>query len=137
MDLLSFASSGLVVPNTPRTTGRYVLCRDAWRHHIALNRRIATTIVKEFRNPDMNGSPSEEQTHDRDLDITAETCPMTFVRTRLALDRMEPGQILRLALKGDEPRRNVPRTATEQGHAVLSATETADGVLTLLIRKKS
>lgn len=85
----------------------------------------------------MNSPPTEEQTHDSALDITAETCPMTFVRTRLALDRMAPGQVLRLALKGDEPRRNVPRTATEQGHAVLSATEAADGVQILLIRKKS
>lgn len=84
----------------------------------------------------MNPATDEEQTHDRELDITNETCPMTFVRTRLALDRMQPGQVLRLRLRGDEPRRNVPRTATEQGHAVLSATEAADGVLALLIRKK-
>ncbi|MGK7869280.1 sulfurtransferase TusA family protein [Falsiroseomonas sp. E2-1-a20] len=84
----------------------------------------------------MNSLPTEEETHDSALDITTETCPMTFVRTRLALDRMAPGQVLRLALKGDEPRRNVPRTATEQGHIVLSATEAADGVQMLLIRKK-
>jgi TusA-related sulfurtransferase len=61
---------------------------------------------------------------------------MTFVRTRLALDRMAPGQVLRVALRGDEPRRNVPRTATEQGHAVLAQQEAGDGVLHLLIRKK-
>lgn len=78
----------------------------------------------------------EEQSHDRELDITAETCPMTFVRTRLALDRLAPGQVLRVALRGDEPRRNVPRTATEQGHAVLAQREAGDGVLHLLIRKK-
>ncbi|MGK7861011.1 sulfurtransferase TusA family protein [Falsiroseomonas sp. E2-1-a4] len=84
----------------------------------------------------MNPVTDEEQTHDRDLDITNETCPMTFVRTRLALDRMQPGQVLRLRLQGDEPRRNVPRTATEQGHTVLSATEAADGVQILRIRKK-
>ena len=84
----------------------------------------------------MNPIAAEEQTHDRDLDITTETCPMTFVRTRLALDRMQPGQFLRLRLRGDEPRRNVPRTAIEQGHSVMSATEATDGVLVLLIRKK-
>ncbi|MGX9966387.1 sulfurtransferase TusA family protein [Roseomonas sp. F4] len=84
----------------------------------------------------MNFSAGEEQTHDRDLDITTETCPMTFVRTRLALDRMAPGQVLRLQLKGEEPRRNVPRTATEQGHQVLSTREAADDVMILWIRKK-
>lgn len=69
------------------------------------------------------------------LDITNETCPMTFVRVRLALDRLAPGQSLEVLLRGEEPRRNVPRTAAEQGHAILAAEEAPDGVLRLLIRR--
>ena len=42
---------------------------------------------------------------DRTLDITKDLCPMTFVRTRLALDRLAPGQKLLVLLRGDEPRR--------------------------------
>jgi TusA-related sulfurtransferase len=72
---------------------------------------------------------------DQELDITGETCPMTFVRTRLALDRMAPGQILRVRLRGEEPLRNVPRTAREQGHRVLSLETAADGVATLLLQR--
>jgi TusA-related sulfurtransferase len=79
---------------------------------------------------------SEEQAPDRRLDITAETCPMTFVRTRLELDRMAPGQTLLVLLKGAEPRANVPRTAQEQGHRVVSEAEGLDGITRLLIRKK-
>ena len=60
---------------------------------------------------------------------------MTFVRTRLALDRMATGEVLLVLLKGDEPRRNVPRTATEQGHAVLGMEEAADGTVSLWLRK--
>jgi tRNA 2-thiouridine synthesizing protein A len=70
------------------------------------------------------------------LDITAETCPMTFVRVRLALDRLPPGAILAVLLKGDEPRRNVPRTAAEQGHQVLAQQEAPGGVMRLLLRRK-
>jgi TusA-related sulfurtransferase len=70
------------------------------------------------------------------LDISAETCPMTFVRTRLALDRMRSGEVLRLRLRGEEPRRNVPRTAAEQGHAVLGEREEPDGSILLWIRRK-
>lgn len=69
------------------------------------------------------------------LDITRETCPMTFVRTRLALDRMAPGEVLLVALRGEEPRRNVPRTATEQGHLVLGQETDAAGDTRLWIRK--
>ena len=84
----------------------------------------------------MNFTFAKELTADQLLDITQETCPMTFVRTRLALDRLTAGQTLRVLLKGEEPRRNVPRTATEQGHAVLAQQEGPDGVLAVLIRKK-
>jgi tRNA 2-thiouridine synthesizing protein A len=68
------------------------------------------------------------------LDITGETCPMTFVRTRLALDRLATGQILLVLLRGDEPRRNVGRTAASLGHAVLEQRE-QDGVTRLLLRR--
>ena len=78
---------------------------------------------------------TDKQTVDQELDITAEVCPMTFVRTRLALDRMSPGQTLLVRLRGDEPVRNVPRTAREQGHQVLSMTTAADGVVSLLLRR--
>ncbi len=78
---------------------------------------------------------AEEVAVDRDIDITTETCPMTFVRTRLALDRLQSGQVLRIRLRGDEPRQNIPRTAAEQGHHVLGQEEQADGSLLLLLRK--
>jgi tRNA 2-thiouridine synthesizing protein A len=72
---------------------------------------------------------------DQELDITSEVCPMTFVRTRLALDRMIPGQTLLVRLRGDEPVRNVPRTAREQGHEVLLQETGSDGVTRLLLRR--
>ena len=72
---------------------------------------------------------------DRELDITRELCPMTFVRTRLALDRMQPGETLLVRLRGEEPLRNVPRTAREQGHEILSLETASDGVSLLLLRR--
>jgi TusA-related sulfurtransferase len=73
---------------------------------------------------------------DRILDITGEVCPMTFVRTRLALDALSPGQILLVRLKGEEPTRNVPRTAAEQGHTVLAQETDANGVMNLWLRRR-
>ena len=75
------------------------------------------------------------QPADRDIDITRDLCPMTFVKTRIALDRLAPGQTLLVRLRGEEPLRNVPRTATEQGHTVLSQEREPDGSTLLLIRK--
>ena len=72
---------------------------------------------------------------DQTLDITREICPMTFVRTRLALDRLAPGQTLMVLLRGDEPIRNVPATARQLGHAVLMQTTMPDGTVQLLLRR--
>ena len=56
---------------------------------------------------------------DQTIDITAEVCPMTFVRTKLRLERMQPGDVLHVRLRGDEPLRNVPRAARDEGHIIL------------------
>lgn len=69
------------------------------------------------------------------LDITNETCPMTFVRTRLALDVLPKGHLLRVTLKGEEPLRNVTRSAQALGHTVLATENGPDNRHTLTIRK--
>ncbi len=71
-----------------------------------------------------------------EIDITGDVCPMTFVRTRLALDRLASGEQLLVRLRGSEPRQNIPRTAVELGHAVISLHDQSDGVSLLLLRRK-
>ena len=54
------------------------------------------------------------------LDITGDCCPMTFVKVKLALDKLRSGDILEVTLNEGEPLNNVPRTVIEQGHEVVS-----------------
>ncbi len=74
------------------------------------------------------------------LDITQEICPLTFVKTKLLIEKMESGQVVQVRLKGAEPLENVPRSAREQGHIVLGMEPEdpdakPDGVHILCIRK--
>ncbi|XXF75044.1 sulfurtransferase TusA family protein [Myxococcaceae bacterium GXIMD 01537] len=69
------------------------------------------------------------------LDITREVCPMTYVRTKLRLEALEAGAVLEVVLRGDEPLRNVPRSAREEGHEVLALEARPDGTHRLLLRK--
>jgi TusA-related sulfurtransferase len=87
--------------------------------------------------PKTNATPTlgTDLIADRTLDITGQVCPMTFVRTRLALDCMARGEVLLVLLRGDEPRRNVPATAAAQGHAVLDQRDDEDGVTRLWLRR--
>jgi TusA-related sulfurtransferase len=52
------------------------------------------------------------------LDVTADTCPLTWVRTKLALERLAPGETLVVEVPEGEALENVPRSAAEAGHEV-------------------
>jgi TusA-related sulfurtransferase len=69
------------------------------------------------------------------LDITALLCPMTFVRTRLLLDGMRPGEVAEIILRDGEPLRNVPAAVRDLGYVVLSIEETSRaGIHRMLVR---
>ncbi|MEE8393964.1 MAG: sulfurtransferase TusA family protein [Rhodospirillales bacterium] len=70
-----------------------------------------------MKNPPLNINDGDI---DFFLDITAEVCPLTFVRTKLLIEKMSSGQIADIRLKGAEPLENVPRSVKEHGHTVLS-----------------
>ena len=72
-------------------------------------------------------------TPDASVDITRERCPMTYVRVKLALERLQPGGVLEVWLTGDEPLKNVPKSARDDGHEVLSL-EPGENRSRLLIR---
>lgn len=52
------------------------------------------------------------------LDLTGVACPLNWVKARLALERMSPGETLTLRLDPGEPLESVPRSAREDGHEV-------------------
>ena len=54
------------------------------------------------------------------LDITSDVCPITFVKTKLLIERMEMGEIAIVLLPDGEPLLNVPRSVREQGHEILA-----------------
>ena len=57
---------------------------------------------------------------DHFLDITSDVCPITFVRTKLLIEKMKSGEVLEVRLTKGEPLENVPRSVSEEGHEVLS-----------------
>ncbi len=56
---------------------------------------------------------------DREIDITKEICPMTFVKTKLKLETMSAGEVLEVTLREGEPLLNVPRSVEQDGHKIL------------------
>ena len=76
---------------------------------------------------------SPEQVAKR-ADLTGVVCPMTFVRFKLAIEKIAPGEILEIILNEGEQMQNVPRSIKEEGHRVESVKQEDDGYH-LLVRK--
>ena len=55
------------------------------------------------------------------LDITADRCPITFVKAKLLVERMQIGESAQIRLHAGEPLDNVPRSLRELGHEVTDA----------------
>jgi TusA-related sulfurtransferase len=47
---------------------------------------------------------------------------------------MKPGEILSVRLRGEEPLRNVPRAAREEGHSILSIENAGDAHIVTIRR---
>ena len=69
------------------------------------------------------------------LDITKEHCPMTFVKTKIALAKLSKGDLVEVLLQEGEPLENVPRTSTEQGYNVLGIEKVEGSIYKITIQK--
>ncbi|MEK9148939.1 MAG: sulfurtransferase TusA family protein [Candidatus Desantisbacteria bacterium] len=53
------------------------------------------------------------------LDLQGEVCPFTFVKTKLALERVEIGEVIVVVLDQGPPLENVPRSIKDEGHQII------------------
>ncbi|SKB77180.1 TusA-related sulfurtransferase [Lachnospiraceae bacterium] len=72
---------------------------------------------------------------DEKVDITDVVCPVTFVKTKVALEELDDGQILQVHLNDGEPVQNVPRSVKDEGHQILKLQDNEDGTYELYIKK--
>ncbi|MDR2658702.1 MAG: sulfurtransferase TusA family protein [Spirochaetaceae bacterium] len=69
------------------------------------------------------------------IDITTVVCPITFVKTKVALEELADGDILEVRLNDGEPVQNVPRSLKDEGHKVTKIEKLDDGTYRLLVIK--
>jgi TusA-related sulfurtransferase len=57
---------------------------------------------------------------DSEIDLRGVICPYNFVKTKLKLETMSPGQTLSVLLDDGDPIKNVPQSVRNEGHLVLA-----------------
>lgn len=74
---------------------------------------------------------------DLELDIRGEVCPYTYVKTRLALEEIEVGQVLRVLVDYEPATQNVPRSVRLHGDEVLRVESVGERTWAIWIRKRN
>ncbi len=73
---------------------------------------------------------------DRTLDIRGQVCPLTFVRSKLAIEKMAIGEVLEVIVDHRPAAVNVPRSMEHEGQTVLKVEQAGDAEWHLFIRKE-
>ncbi|MBD2455788.1 sulfurtransferase TusA family protein [Nostoc sp. FACHB-87] len=79
-------------------------------------------------------SLSSVSTPDAQLDLRGTPCPINFVRTKLRLEKMSPGDLLEVWLDPGEPIEQVPDSLTMAGYEVEQITNCSE-YFSLLVRR--
>ncbi len=72
---------------------------------------------------------------DKTLDIKGQVCPYTFVRSKLAIEKMNVGEVLEIILDHKQAIENVPRSMENEGQKVLKVEQTGEKEWHIFVRK--
>jgi tRNA 2-thiouridine synthesizing protein A len=62
----------------------------------------------------------------KSIDLHGVVCPVNFVKTKLALDTLEQGELLEVILDEGDAILNVPRSLKDEGHKVVKVEPQGD-----------
>jgi TusA-related sulfurtransferase len=71
-------------------------------------------------------TPTDPRTPDVTLDLRGTPCPINFVRTKLKLEQMAPGQLLEVWLDRGEPIEQVPESLQMAGYTIHQLVDRTD-----------
>ena len=72
---------------------------------------------------------------DKTIDIRGQVCPYTFVRSKLAIEKMNVGEVLEIILDHKAAVENVPKSMENEGQKVLVVEQTSEKEWRIVVRK--
>jgi tRNA 2-thiouridine synthesizing protein A len=69
------------------------------------------------------------------LDLRGEVCPYTFVKSKLVMEQMDPGQVLEVIVDFPPAVRNVARSMEMEGHEVIHVEALDSKAWKIILRK--
>lgn len=81
-------------------------------------------------------SGTKKITPHKSINLKGEVCPYTFVKSKLALEEMQIGQVLEVIVDHEPAVENVPRSMKIEGQQVVAVEKLNDTDWRLVIKKE-
>jgi len=136
---LAAVKTGAAFQGNPTATAQLVAAVRELYSHMDDSLRFAAPPAKEERPSTLAASvaakPATNGTLaiDRHTDLRGVKCPLNYVKTKMQLDHLKPGQILSVLLSS-EGAANVPESVARDGHEILSMLSEGEA-LRVIIRR--
>ncbi len=72
---------------------------------------------------------------DKTIDIKGQVCPYTFVRSKLAIEKMNVGEVLQIITDHKAASENVPKSMENEGQKVLKIEQQGEKEWHIYVRK--
>jgi tRNA 2-thiouridine synthesizing protein A len=69
------------------------------------------------------------------IDLLGEICPMTFVKTKLAIEKINYGEKIKIIYNSQEAKINVPKSLIELNHKVLKIDDISKENFYIIVEK--
>jgi len=69
------------------------------------------------------------------INLVGEICPMTFVKTKLAMEKIENNKMLKFIYDSEEAKINVPKSIKEIGHSIIEIKNIDEKKFYIIIKK--
>ncbi|MEN3034553.1 MAG: sulfurtransferase TusA family protein [Aquificaceae bacterium] len=71
----------------------------------------------------------------QELDIRGEVCPFTFVKSKIAIESMQVGEVLRVLVDYEPSARSVPKSMQEEGQEVIAVNKLDENLWEIILRR--
>ena len=70
-----------------------------------------------------------------ELNLKGEVCPMTFVKTKLAIEKLNSGEKLKVIFNSSEAKINVPKSLKELNYKVITINDIDENNFYIIVEK--
>lgn len=114
------------------------LCRSAFEKkekELKIKERALKEAQKNTEKEEAQATPTDLSEIFAKMDLSGVACPINYVKTKLKLEELDPGQLLEIILDEGEPIRNVPESLINDGQKIHVKEKVDDQHYRLVIEK--